>query len=164
MEWNIPELKEANFVCIQRCYYPYTFSSEIKTTQQHSFSDASEVSYGVCVYIRCEHSDGVHCTLITLKTWVAKQTIPLLELLSSLLARKLTEGVKKALDGIKSIDRLNYIVVGFHGRAEWFVVRRRNSRTDWSRYRNLLPSNCGSTYPGNKTLQILLLEERQHRS
>ena len=39
---------------------------------------------------------------------MSKQTIPRLELLSSLLACRLTESVKRALDDVKSIDSVTY--------------------------------------------------------
>jgi hypothetical protein len=39
---------------------------------------------------------------------MSKQTIPLLELLSSLLASRLTRSVKKALNDIKRIDSVTY--------------------------------------------------------
>ena len=40
---------------------------------------------------------------------MSKQTIPRLELLSSLLASRLTESVKKAMDEVKSIDSTTYL-------------------------------------------------------
>ena len=112
-EWNqiVQKLKEASYMSIPRCYCPDSFHSPIKSTELHSFGDASESSYGACVYLRCEHSEGIHCDLIASKTRVApmsKQTIPRLELLSSLLACRLTESVKKALDDVKSIDSVTY--------------------------------------------------------
>ena len=92
-EWNqiIEKLKEASHLSIRRCYCPELFGSEVKSTELHSFGDASESSYGACVYLRCEHLEGIHCDLIASKTRVApmsKQTIRRLELLSSLLASR----------------------------------------------------------------------------
>ena len=112
-EWNkiVQKLKEANNMSIPRCYCPDSVGSEIKSTELHSFGDASESSYGACVYVRCEHSEGIHCDLVASKTRVApmsKQTIPRLELLSSLLASRLTESVKKALNDVKRIDSVTY--------------------------------------------------------
>ncbi len=96
---------------IERCYCPESFSGEVMSTELHSFGDASEASYGACVYLRCEHSEGVHCNLIASKTRVApmsKQTIPRLELLSILVASRLTESVKNALNDVKSLDSVTY--------------------------------------------------------
>ena len=112
-EWNqiVQKLNEASHMSIRRCYCSDLFESQVKSTELHSFGDASEISYGACVYLRCEHSEGIHCDLIAAKTRVApmsKQTIPRLELLSSLLASRLTESVRKALDDVKSIDSVTY--------------------------------------------------------
>ena len=90
-EWNqiVDKLKEANYMSIERCYCTESFSREVKSTELHSFGDASEVS----------------------KTRVApmsKQTIPRLELLSSLVASRLTESVKNALNDVKSLDSVTY--------------------------------------------------------
>jgi hypothetical protein len=108
-EWNkiVQILKEANNMSIPRCYCPDSFGSEIKSTELHSFGDASESAYSACVYVRCEHSEGIHCDLVASKTRVApmsKQTIPRLELLSSLLSFRLTESVKKALNDVMMGD------------------------------------------------------------
>ena len=112
-EWTqlVHKLKEANYMSIRRCYCPEAFASEVKSAELHSFGDASESSYGACVYLRCEHSEGIRCDLIASKTRVApmsKQTIPRLELLSSLLASRLTESVKKALNDVKNIESVTY--------------------------------------------------------
>ena len=112
-EWDqiIEKLKEASHLSIRRCYCLKLFGSEVKSTELHSFGDASESSYGACVYLRCEHLEGIHCDLIASKTRVApmsKQTIPRLELLSSLLASRLTESVKKAMSEVKSINSTTY--------------------------------------------------------
>ncbi|XP_028415550.1 uncharacterized protein LOC114538622 [Dendronephthya gigantea] len=112
-EWTqiVQKLKEANHMSIQRCYCPEAFASEVKSAELHSFGDASESSYGACVYLRCEHSEGIHCDLIASKTRVApmsKQTIPRLELLSSLVASRLTKSVKEALNDVKKIDSVTY--------------------------------------------------------
>ena len=65
-EWNkiVQKLKEANNMSIPRCYCPDSFGSEIKSTELHCFGDASESSYGARVYVRGEHSEGIHYCVI----------------------------------------------------------------------------------------------------
>jgi hypothetical protein len=65
-EWNqiVQKLKEANHMSIPRCYCPDSFGSEIKSTELHCFGDASESSYGARVYVRGEHSEGIHYCVI----------------------------------------------------------------------------------------------------
>ena len=72
-EWNqiVQKLNEASHMSIRRCYCSDLFESQVKSTELHSFGDASEISYGACVYLRCEHSEGIHCDLIAAKTRVA---------------------------------------------------------------------------------------------
>ena len=101
-EWNMS---------IRRCCCPESYGSEVRSTKLHSFGDAPETSYGACVYLRCEHSEGIHCDLIASKTRVApmsKQTTPRLEFLSSLRASRLTQSVKKALNEVKTIVAVTY--------------------------------------------------------
>ena len=92
---------------MDRCYCKELCSEEVKSVQLHAFGDASESAYGACVYLRCEHRSGVHCNLVTAKKRVApmaKQTIPLLELLACLLASRSLNSVKKALDEVLNIE------------------------------------------------------------
>ena len=161
-EWNkiVQKLKEANNMSIPRCYCPDVI------VQLHSFGDASESSYGACVYIRCEHSEGIHCDLVASKTRVApmsKQTIPRLELLSSLLASRLTESVKKAMNDDSVTYWSDSTVV-----LSWI----RNSNKEFKQFvenrlleiRRLAPPNYGSMYLPNKTQQTLHPEEQQQPS
>jgi len=75
------------------------------------FGDASETSYGSCVYLRCEHESETHCNLIAAKTRVAPlscNTIPRLELLACLVSVKLTHSVKQALEDVLQITNIVY--------------------------------------------------------
>ena len=90
-------LKNAGTISIPRCYFLETRTGLIEI---HAFSDASESSYGTCVYILYEHESGVSCNLVSSKTRVApmsKQSIPRLELLGCLIAARLVDNIQKAL-------------------------------------------------------------------
>lgn len=68
----------------------------------HTFSDASNVAYAGCVYLRVVHHNGmIDCNLIAAKTRVAPikiMTVPRLELCGALLAAKLSVRCIKALE------------------------------------------------------------------
>ncbi|XP_055522948.1 uncharacterized protein LOC129717128 [Wyeomyia smithii] len=71
------------------------------SVQLHLFSDASELAYGACAYLRSENSAGhVNVALLTAKSRVApleKRSIPRLELCGALLAAELYEKVLASL-------------------------------------------------------------------
>ena len=103
----INSLKDAGEIFLNRCYCKELFLDEAKSVQLHAFGDASESSYGACVYLHCEHESDVHCNLIAAKTRVApmsNQTIPRLELLSYLVAARLLASVKEAISEILTIE------------------------------------------------------------
>ena len=103
----IDSLNNASEFALDRCYCKELCSEEVKSVQLHAFGDASDLAYGACVYLRCEHRSGVHCNLVAAKTRIApmaKQTIPRLELLACLLASRLLDSVKKALDEVLNIE------------------------------------------------------------
>lgn len=67
----------------------------------HAFSDASQLSYGTCVYIRSTNSLGHHVNLICSKGRVAPLkvvTIPRLELMVAHLSAQLVSKICKKLD------------------------------------------------------------------
>ena len=100
-------LKNANEFSLNRCYCKELFLDETKSVQLHAFGDASESSYGACLYLRCENESDVHCNLVSAKTRVApmtNQTIPRLELLSCLVAARLLASVKEAISEILTIE------------------------------------------------------------
>ncbi|XP_073956544.1 uncharacterized protein [Choristoneura fumiferana] len=72
-----------------------------KTIELHSFSDASQIAYGACIYMRTiSHNDEVKVKLLCSKSKVAPlkpTTIPRLELCAALLAAKLTKSVQESL-------------------------------------------------------------------
>lgn len=76
----------------------------------HAFSDASQVAYGACVYVKSISLQGIKtCNLLCAKSRVAPTkptTVPRLELNASLLAARLTSTVVSALR--KSIVRCVY--------------------------------------------------------
>ena len=67
----------------------------------HSFSDASEQSYGCCIFIRRVGVYGVHSSLIYAKHRLAPTkptTIPRLELQAAVLSAKVSSVVRKELE------------------------------------------------------------------
>ena len=83
--WEIwkEELELLNEIQVPRNLLPFPRSS-LETLQLHHFSDASEIGYGQCSYLRSVSTTGeVHCGLLTAKGRVAplkQMTIPRLEL------------------------------------------------------------------------------------
>lgn len=69
--------------------------------QLHGFSDASQIAYAACVYVRVEQPDGsITVTLLTAKTKVApvkQQSIPRLELNGAVLLARLMADCRQAL-------------------------------------------------------------------
>ena len=55
-EWDqiTKKLKKASRMSIRIGYCPELFGSQVRSTELHSFGEASESSYGACVYLRCE--------------------------------------------------------------------------------------------------------------
>ena len=88
-------------------------SKECVQEEYESFSksvfkqDASEKAYGAVVYMRAEYESRVECEIVASKTRVApldKQTIPRLELLSTLTASRLAKSVSQALENVVRVD------------------------------------------------------------
>lgn len=101
--WNKwkSELFSLQNVKVPRCYKPDEFD-EIKTAELHSFSDASQVGYGQCSYLRLiDRQNRIHCCLVMAKsrvTPVKPITIPRLELTAAVVAVKVSAMLKKELD------------------------------------------------------------------
>lgn len=79
----------------------FGYDKTIRTIQLHGFSDASQLAYAACVYVRTTHSDGtVSVTLLAAKTKVApikQQSIPRLELNGAVLLSKLIVECKQSI-------------------------------------------------------------------
>ena len=75
----------------------------------HTFTDASEASYGACTYVRCETAKGeVQISLLASKSRVAplkRVTLPRVELSAAVLGAHLHHRVKNAMqiDSAESI-------------------------------------------------------------
>ena len=101
-KWNslTAELQTLNNVRIPRCYFDNK-CSQLKFSQLHCFSDASERAYAATIYLRSTYDDGhVDVNLIASKTKVAplkKQSIPRLELLGATILVRLAKAVQNAL-------------------------------------------------------------------
>ena len=83
---------------MQRCFKPANFG-EISSISLHHFSDASELGYGQCRYIRMISKKGqIHCCLLLGKAKVIPKKfgcIPRLELTAATLLVKVASLLKK---------------------------------------------------------------------
>ena len=96
-KWDkiLRELGQLTSIRIPRCYIIVTeIHDPVIDYQLHSFSDASKVAFGCCIYLRAlKESRDVKMTLVTIKSKVApvkEQSLPRLELLGNLTAARLT--------------------------------------------------------------------------
>ena len=92
---------------IPRCLKLVFFSNSC--LELHCFSDASEFSYGCCIYLRCVSKSGVYSSLIYAKhrsAPIKSATIPRLELQAAVLSAKVSSTVLNGLD--MSISRVDY--------------------------------------------------------
>ena len=102
----IESIKNLENISIDRCLKP-SFLGNF-TTELHTFADASDSGYGVCVYLRFvnETEGNIDCKLVTSRSRVAplkKVTIPKLELNAAKLAVMVTHRLLKELN--LSIDK-----------------------------------------------------------
>lgn len=95
---SIEDLKE---IKITRCYVPSNFG-KVPHRELHVFSDASELGYGMTIYVRSfNQEEGTYCSLVFSKGRVAplkKVTIPRLELTAATLAVRMANMVRKELN------------------------------------------------------------------
>ncbi|XP_028415393.1 uncharacterized protein LOC114538415 [Dendronephthya gigantea] len=86
---DLPQLEN---LAVERCFKPATMN-EIKSTQLHHFSDASQQGYGAVSYIRIEDISGnVKCSFVMGKSRLAPMkpvTIPRMELSAAVVSTKL---------------------------------------------------------------------------
>ena len=101
--YNIVEdLRKLSEIRINRCYYDVDSNDPVNKVYLHGFSDASEVAYGACIYIKCVQISGnTTVKLVTSKSRVAplnkKFSIPRLELLGNFILAKLMNTVFNSL-------------------------------------------------------------------
>ncbi|XP_077954078.1 uncharacterized protein LOC144391329 [Gasterosteus aculeatus] len=95
---DLQRLKE---VSIPRCYQPQGFCKTV-TRELHHFSDASNIGYGSCSYLRSKNEDGeVHCSLVMAKARVAPTkltSIPRLELSAAVVAARSSVMLRNELE------------------------------------------------------------------
>ena len=86
------ELYDLEKLSLGKCIKASIFR-EIVNISLHNFSDASEIGYGQCSYLRVvDENENIHCSLIMGKARVAPKkfiSIPRLELLASVLLVKI---------------------------------------------------------------------------
>ena len=96
----LQSLQEVRKLQFDRCIKPSEFDDA--ALELHHFSDASEVAYGSCSYLRAVNKEGkVYTCLIMAKGKVApikKVTLPRLELQAAVLSVKLDQLLKRALE------------------------------------------------------------------
>ncbi len=95
------DLQRLNEVSIPRCYQPQGFCKTV-TRELHHFSDASNIGYGSCSYLRSKNEDGkVHCSLVMAKARVAPTkltSIPRLELSAAVVAARSSVMLRNELE------------------------------------------------------------------
>ena len=95
-------LQNVENVIMNRCYFINEISDPVSTISLHGFSDASELAYGACIYIKSiRRSGNINVNLVTSKSRVIpmkkKYSIPRLELLGVFILSKLMETVLNSL-------------------------------------------------------------------
>ena len=100
------ELFDLKEISLGRCIKSRNFRTIIKISL-HNFSDASEIGYGQCSYLRVvNENENIHCSLIMDKTRVAPRNcvfIRRLELAAAVLSVKISNMIKKELQ-LQGID------------------------------------------------------------
>ncbi|XP_027004017.2 uncharacterized protein LOC113643787 [Tachysurus fulvidraco] len=88
-------------IAIPRCYHPHNFGNIVRV-ELHHFSDASNVGYGSCSYLRYKNDkDEIHCCLVMAKARVAPLkiiSIPRLELSAAVTSAKMSVMLKAELE------------------------------------------------------------------
>ena len=106
MNCPLPSLKDLS---IPRCFKPEEFG-EIKYAELHNFSDASNIGYSQCFYLRLMNAERkIHCSLVMGKARVnplKSVSIPRLELTAALVSTRMNDVMKCEL--LSMISRRNY--------------------------------------------------------
>nr|XP_043906906.1 uncharacterized protein LOC122785246 [Solea senegalensis] len=99
-EWK-SGLQRLKDVTIPRCYHPQDFGNIVRV-ELHHFSDASNIGYGACSYLRYKNDkDEVHCSLVMAKARVAPTkvvSIPRLELSAAVISARMSVMLKTELE------------------------------------------------------------------
>ena len=100
-QWRswLEKLQLLAHIRVPRCIKLLMYNDSL--LELHSFSDASEYSYGCCIYQRCISKSGVSSSLVYAKHRLAPvkhTTIPRLELQAATLSARLTSTILKELD------------------------------------------------------------------
>jgi hypothetical protein len=94
---NLPLLEKIE---VQRCFKPPDFGL-VTSEELHHFSDASQIGYGQCSYLRLvDINNRIHCSLVIGKSRVSPAkpvTIPRLELTASTLSVKVSHMLEAEL-------------------------------------------------------------------
>nr|XP_039251003.1 uncharacterized protein LOC120328550 [Styela clava] len=123
------EILELERLKIPRCYKPEDFG-RISSVELHSFSDASEIGYGQCTYLRLTNERGeIHCSFVMGKARVAplKQiTTPRMELTAAVISAKMSDLIVRELE-YKDISVFHWVdskvVLGYiNNEAKRFLV------------------------------------------
>ena len=105
----VTSVQNMNEIIIDRCYSIIEINDPVTSRILHGFSDASELAYGACIYLKTvKQSGNVDVCLVTSKSRVVsinkKYTIPRLELLGNYVLSKLFNVVSSALQEEICID------------------------------------------------------------
>lgn len=99
-EWKYG-LQTLKTITVPRCYRPPNFGNVVRVELRH-FSDASNVGYGACSYVRYKNDkDQVHCSLVIAKARVAPTkitSIPRLEHSAAVTSAKVSVMLKSELE------------------------------------------------------------------
>ena len=93
---GLPQLEELK---IQRCYKPPGFKTE--SSSIHSFSDASELGYGMVTYLRQVSTEGEVCVAFVMaksRVVPGQHSVPRTELTAADVSAQITAMVKEELD------------------------------------------------------------------
>ena len=86
---------------IPRCFHPSSFV--IEKASLHHFSDASDIGYGYCSYIRMKDANNkIHCAFVCGRSRVnpikSPPSMPRMELIAAVLSSKLGSRLKREID------------------------------------------------------------------
>ncbi|GJQ79263.1 hypothetical protein Trydic_g5506 [Trypoxylus dichotomus] len=110
-----------------------TTFNEFVELQLQGFSDASEKAYGACIYIRTTNATGEHATHLLCSKYrvsqLKRQSLPRLELCTSLLLLQLYYKVKESLrgmisDSLLTIPEPNYQDVPINRLSRWHHIQK----------------------------------------